>query len=112
MEYSTMNSSLTSLNKVPTPKTGIAMFPKLMVTGDIANRFKNHGLPIALSIATYSISCGMSVYGTCGKNTNLEIMSLLTSNIPGGIPNYIECSAIPTPRQPMPNNCQAMFTKD
>ena len=39
-------------------------------------------------------------------------MSLLTSNTPGGITTYIERSAMPTPRQPMPNSRRAMFTED
>jgi len=67
---------------------------------------------MALSIATYIISSGMSVFGASVQRTNLEIMSLLTSNTPGGITTYIERSAMPTPRQPMPNSRRAMFTED
>jgi len=43
---------------------------------------------------------------------NLEIMSLLTSNTPGRITIHIECSAMPTPRQPMPNSRPTMSTED
>jgi len=39
-------------------------------------------------------------------------MALLMSNTPGGITTYRECSAMPTPRQPMLNSCRAMFTED
>ena len=44
--------------------------------------------------------------------TNLEVMSLLQSNTPGRITTYIGCSAMPTPRQPMPNSRCTMSTKD
>jgi len=39
-------------------------------------------------------------------------MFILTSNTPGGITTYIECSAMPTRRQWMPNSRRAMFTED
>ena len=42
---------------------------------------------------------------------NLEIMSLLTSNTPGGITTEIERSAMPTPRQRMPNSRCSMFSE-
>jgi len=54
----------------------------------------------------------MSVFGLSILWTNLEIMSLLTSNTPGGITTYIECSVMPTPMQPMPNCHPIMFSKD
>jgi hypothetical protein len=50
--------------------------------------------------------------GVSVQRTNLEIMSLLTSNTPGRITTYIECSAMPTPRQPMLNSRRAMSTED
>ena len=83
-----------------------------MVTSGIANRFWQHGFQITLSIATYIILSGMSVYGVSVQRTNLEIMSLLKSNTPGGITTYTERSAMPTPRQPMPKSLRAMFTGD
>jgi len=43
---------------------------------------------------------------------NLEIMSLLTCNTPGGITTYIARSAMPTPKQSMPNSHRAMFSED
>jgi hypothetical protein len=68
-------------------------------------------LQIALSIATYIIASDMSVFGVSVQRMNLEIMSLLTTNTPGGIPTYTECSAMPTPWLPMLTSCCAMFTK-
>jgi hypothetical protein len=47
----------------------------------------------------------------CSK-TRLEIVSLRTSNTPGGITTCIKHSAMPTPRQPMPNSRRAMSNKD
>jgi hypothetical protein len=81
-----------------------------MATSGIANRFYQHGLQIALSIVTYIILSGMSVLGASVQTTNLEIMFLQTSNTTAGITTYIELSAMPTPRQPMPNSRRAMFT--
>jgi hypothetical protein len=74
-----------------------------MATSGIANWLEQHSLQIALSIATYIISSGMSVFDASVQRMNLEIMSLLTSNTPGRITTYIERSAMQTPRQPMPN---------
>jgi len=54
----------------------------------------------------------MSVVGVSVHQKNLEIMSLLTSETPGGITTYIERSAMPTPRQPMLNCCHAMSSED
>jgi len=51
-------------------------------------------------------------FGVSVQRTNLEIMSLLTSNTPGGITTYIERSAMPTPMQPMPNSHRAMSAED
>ena len=42
----------------------------------------------------------------------VEIMCLLTNNTPGGITTYIERSAMPTPRQPMPNSHCTICTED
>jgi len=78
----------------------------------VANWFKQHGLQIALCIATYIISSDISLFGVSVQRTNLQIMSLLPSNTPGWITTYIERSAMPTPRQPMLNSRCAMFTKD
>jgi len=60
----------------------------------------------------YIISSCMSVFGATVQRTSLEIMSLLTSNTVGRITTYIERSAMPTPRQPMPNSRRAMSTED
>jgi hypothetical protein len=54
----------------------------------------------------------MSIFGMTVQRTNLEIMSLLTTTIPGGIRIYIERSAMPRHRQPMPNTLHAMFTEN
>ena len=75
-------------------------------------RFWQQGLQITLSIATYIISSGMSVIGASVQRTNLEIISFLTYNTPGGITTYVEQSTMPTPRRPMPNSDCAMFTED
>jgi hypothetical protein len=88
------------------------MFSVQMATSGVANRFYHHDLQIALSIATYIISSGMSVFGASVQRTNMEIMFLLTSNTPGGMTTYIEHSAMPTPRQPMLNSRRAMATED
>ena len=69
-------------------------------------------MQIDLSIATYIISSGMSVYGARVQRTNMEIMSLLTSNTPGGITTYIEHSAMPTSTQLMANSHRAKSTED
>ena len=76
------------------------------------NLFQQHGLEMTLSIGTYTILSGIYVCCVSVQRTNLEIMSLLTSNTPSGITTYIESSAMPTPRQPMPNSHRAMFTED
>jgi len=112
MKYSGGYSSLSPLRTIPAPRAGITMFSVQMATSGVANRFQQHGLQIALSIATYIISSGMSGFGASVQRTNLEIMSLLTSNAPGRIITYIERSAMPTPRQQMPNSRCAMFTGD
>jgi len=83
-----------------------------MVTSCVANWFQQHCLQIALRIATYIITSGISVFGASVERTNLEIMSLLTSNIPGGITTHIAPSAMPTPRQLVWNSRRAMFTED
>jgi len=90
----------------------MTMLSVQMATSGIANRFQQHGLQIALSIATYIIWSGMSVIGASVQRTNMEIMSLLTSNTPGGITTYMEHSAMPTRRQQMRNSRRAMFTED
>jgi len=54
----------------------------------------------------------MSVFGASVHRTNLEIISLLTSNTPGGITTFIERSVMPTPRQPIRNSHRAMFSED
>jgi len=112
MKYASGYSSLSPLSTIPAPRAGITTFSVQMAISGVANRFSQHGLQIALSIATYIISSGMSVFGASVQRTNLEIMSLLTSNTPGGITTYIERSAMPTPRQPMPTSRGAIFTED
>ena len=88
------------------------MFSVQMTTSGVANRFQQHGLPIALSKATYIILSSMSVFGASVRRTNLKIMSHLTSNTAGGITTYIERSAKPTRRQPMPDSGRARSTED
>jgi hypothetical protein len=58
------------------------------------------------------ISCGMPVFSASVQRMNLEIMCILSSSTPGGITTYIECSAMPTPTQPMPNSVHAMLTEN
>jgi len=111
-KYSGSYSSHSPLNKIPALGEGITTFSVQMATSGIANRFQQHGLQIAQSIATCIISSGMSVFGARVQRTKLEIMCILTSNTPGGITTYIERSAIPTPRQRMPNSCRAIFSQD
>jgi len=82
-----------------------------MVTSGVANWFQQHGLQIALSRATYIILSSMSVSGASVQWMNMGNMSIVPSNTPGGISNYIECIAMPTPRLPMPNSRRAMFTE-
>jgi len=67
---------------------------------------------MAQRMVTYIILSGMSLFHAGVQRTNLEILWLLTSNTPGGIITYIQHSAMPTPRQPMPNSRPAMFTED
>jgi len=61
------------------------------------------GLQIALSMATYITLRSMSVLGVSVWITNWEIMSLLTSDTPTTITPYMQCSAMPTSSQLMPN---------
>ena len=110
--YSGRYSGLSSLNTIPAPSVGVTTFSVQMATSGFANQLQQHGLHIALSIATYFISSGSSVFGASVPRTNSEIMSLLTSNTPGGITTRIERSAMPTPTWLMRNYCGAMFTKD
>ena len=112
IKYSGRYSSQSPLNIIPTPRAGITMFSVQMATLGVANWLYQHGLQIALSIATYIILSGMSAFGASVQRTNLEMMSLWTSNTPSGIMTCIERSVMPTPRQPMPKSCCAMFTKD
>jgi len=112
MMYTGTYSTLSPLNNIPTPSVAITMFSVQMVTSGIANWFKQHGLQMALSPVTYIISSGMSVFGASVQRMNLEMISLLTSNTHGGITTYTECSAMPTPRQPMPNSHRTRFTVD
>jgi hypothetical protein len=97
---------------MPAVGAGITRFSVQMANPGVANWFWQHRLQIVQSIATYIISSGMSVFGANVQRTNLEIMCILKRNTPGGITTYIESSALPTPRQPMPNSCRAMFTED
>jgi hypothetical protein len=50
--------------------------------------------------------------GVSVQRTNLEIMSWLTSNTPGGITTNIEHSALPTPRHLILNSGHARFTEN
>jgi len=110
--YSGEYSNNSPLNNIPAPRAGITTFSVLMAASCIANRVQQHGLQIAVSILTYIISSSMSVFGVTVQRTNLEIMSLQTSNTPCRLRTYIECSAMPTPRQPMPSSRRAVLTKD
>jgi len=112
MRYPHGWSSLSPLNKILAPRACITMFPLQMATSGFANWIKQHGMQIALSIVTYIISSGMSLFGASVQRTNVEIMSLRTSNTPSGITTYTECSAMPTPRQPMLNSHRTMLTND
>jgi hypothetical protein len=105
-------SSRSPFNTMPAPRAGITTFYVHIATSGVVNRFKQHGLQIAQSTANYIFSSGMSVFDASVQRTNLEIISLLTSNTPGLLTTYIEHSAMPTPRQPMPNSRRATFTKD
>jgi hypothetical protein len=69
-----------------------------MATSGIANWFEQHHLEIAQSKVSYIISSGMSDFGKSVQRTNLQTMSLVTSNTPGGITTSIERSAMPTPK--------------
>jgi hypothetical protein len=95
MKYSSMNFHLSPSTTFPVPGEGITTFSVQMATSGVANPFKHFGLQIAQVIPTYVSSSGMSVFGANVQRTNLESMSLLTTNIPGGIMTYIECSAMP-----------------
>ena len=99
-KYSGGYSSLSPVNKIPAPRAGITTFSVQKATSGVGNRCYQHGLQIAQSIVTNISSSGMSASVLSVQRSNLEIMSLLTSNTPGGIATYIECSAMPTPRQP------------
>jgi len=112
MKYFAGYSSLSHSNKIAVPRAGITAFPVQMVTSGISHRFKRHGLQIAQSIATSIISSGKSVFGASVQRSNLEIMSLLTSNTPGGITTCIEGSAMPTPGQPIQNSGRNMSIED
>jgi hypothetical protein len=80
-----------------------------MATSGIAKWFKQHALHSVQSITTYLITSGMSCFVARVHRTNLEIMSRLESNTFGGITTYIQCSAMPTPRQPTMNSGSTMF---
>jgi hypothetical protein len=67
---------------------------------------------MAQSTVIYIISSGMFGFGASVRQMNFEIMSLLTTNPPVGIKTNIECSVIPTLRQPITNTHGAMFTKN
>jgi len=81
-----------------------------MATSGVATWCRQHGLQIAQSIATYMLLSYMSVFRASIQRMKLEIISLLPSNTAGGITIYIECTAMPIPRQPMLDSRRAMFT--
>jgi hypothetical protein len=87
-----------TINKIPMPRVAITTFSVQMATSGVANLVYQHGLKSALSIAMCIISSGMAVFGATFQRTNLEIMSLLTSNTHGGITTYMECSPMLAPR--------------
>jgi len=100
-----------TLKQNPSTGAGITTHSVQMATSGFANRFQQQGLQIAQSLAIYIILSGMTVFGVSVQRSNLEIMSLLTSNTLGGITTNIEHSAMPTLTQLMPNTCHAMSTK-
>jgi hypothetical protein len=110
--YSDAHSSLSPVSTIPAQRAGIKTLSVQMATSGVANWFQRHGLQISLSIATYIIPSGMSVFGASVQRTNLEIMSLLTSNTHGGITTYNEQSAMPATNQRIPNSTHTMFTED
>ena len=105
-------SRLASLNTIPALGAVITTFSMEMATSGVPIQFQVHGLQIAQSIATYIISSSMSVFGASVQRTNLEILSVLRCNTPGGITTYIECLGMPTPRQPMPKSSHAMLMEN
>jgi len=111
-KYSGRYSSLTPVNKIPGPRAGIITVSGQMATSGVVNRFLQHRLQMAMGVATYIISSSMSVFGASVQRTNLVIMSLLTSNTPGGITTCIEHTAMRTTRQLMTNTHRAMFSED
>jgi hypothetical protein len=56
-------------------------------------------MQIALSIVTYIISSGMSVFGVSVQRKILEIMSLLTSNTPSSA----KCKSVRKPYANLPD---------
>jgi hypothetical protein len=69
-------------------------------------------MQIAVSIAMYIISSDFSVFVMSVQRLNLEIMSHLIRNNPGGITIYIERSAMAKPQQPMLKSRHGMFPED
>jgi hypothetical protein len=63
MKYSGGYSSHSPLNNIPAPRAGITMFSVKTATSGVANRFYQHSVQIAQSIATYIILNSMSVFG-------------------------------------------------
>lgn len=88
------------------------MFSVQMASRGDAYQLYQNGLQIAFHSVTYIISSDMFVIGASVRRINLEIMTLLTCNTPGGITTHIQCSTIPTPRQLAPNSPCAMFTEN
>jgi len=84
MKYSGGYARHSPWNTIAALQAGITTCSVQMAPSGVAHRFQQHGLQIALSIATDIILCGMSDFGASVHRTNLEIMSLLTSNIPAG----------------------------
>jgi hypothetical protein len=112
MNYSAGYNRLSPLSTLLVLRVGITRFSVQMATQGVANRFSQHGLHIAQSIATYIILSEISVFGTSVQRMNFEIIFLLPRNTLGGITTYIECPSMPTPRQPNPNSCHAIFIED
>ena len=110
MKYSGVYSSLSPSNNIPVPGAGITIISVQMAPSGIANQFQQDGLQIAQSRATHIISSGVSVSGARVQRSHLKIMSLLTSNTPGGITTYIAPSSMATPMLLMPKSHHSMFT--
>jgi len=103
---------LLSLNTFCMAIVGITESSVQLASSAVANGFWQHGLQIALISQFNMIMSSMSVFGANVQTTHFDIMSLLVKNTTDGITTYKEHSEMPTRRQPLPNFCRAMFSKE